>query len=92
MGEAGPEAIMPLKRGANGSLGVQAGGGGNVDVVVNNYGSEKAKTKESTDARGNRRIEVIIGELTAAEMSRPNSPVQASMRGTFGISPQLTRR
>ena len=27
MGEAGPEAIMPLKRGANGALGVQAHGG-----------------------------------------------------------------
>jgi hypothetical protein len=26
MGEAGPEAIMPLKRGADGSLGVQANG------------------------------------------------------------------
>jgi phage-related minor tail protein len=30
MGEAGPEAIMPLKRGANGKLGVE--GGGNVTV------------------------------------------------------------
>ena len=28
MGEAGPEAIMPLKRGADGSLGVQMHGGG----------------------------------------------------------------
>lgn len=28
MGEAGPEAIMPLKRGPNGSLGVQVHGGG----------------------------------------------------------------
>jgi len=28
MGEAGPEAIMPLKRGSDGRLGVQAGGGG----------------------------------------------------------------
>ena len=27
MGEAGPEAIMPLKRGKNGKLGVQAEGG-----------------------------------------------------------------
>ena len=27
MGEAGPEAIMPLKRGANGKLGVQSSGG-----------------------------------------------------------------
>jgi hypothetical protein len=92
MGESGPEAIMPLKRGANGSLGVQSSGGGNVDVVVNNYGSEKATTKESTDSRGNRRIEVIVGEMTATEMSRPNSPVQTSMRSTFGLAPTLTRR
>jgi hypothetical protein len=28
MGEAGPEAVVPLKRGANGSLGVQVHGGG----------------------------------------------------------------
>ncbi|MCO5730902.1 phage tail tape measure protein [Rhizobium sp. SSA_523] len=28
MGEAGPEAILPLKRGADGSLGVATGGGG----------------------------------------------------------------
>jgi len=33
MGEAGPEAIMPLKRGANGKLGVQAEGGGGGDVI-----------------------------------------------------------
>ena len=33
MGEAGPEAIMPLKRGKNGKLGVQAEGGtGNVTI------------------------------------------------------------
>jgi phage-related minor tail protein len=36
MGEAGPEAIMPLARGADGKLGVQArGGGGDVNVVMN---------------------------------------------------------
>lgn len=34
MGEAGPEAIMPLKRGADGKLGVQMNGGGE-QVVVN---------------------------------------------------------
>lgn len=33
MGEAGPEAIMPLTRGPNGKLGVEASGGGS--VVVN---------------------------------------------------------
>jgi len=34
MGEAGPEAIIPLKRGTDGRLGV-AGGGGTTNVVVN---------------------------------------------------------
>jgi phage-related minor tail protein len=36
MGEAGPEAIMPLARGADGRLGVQAGGGGRPVTVVMN--------------------------------------------------------
>ena len=36
MGEAGPEAIMPLTRGADGRLGVQAQGGGrSVQVTMN---------------------------------------------------------
>tara|TARA_R100000278_G_scaffold9671_2_gene11561 strand:- start:1783 stop:4548 length:2766 start_codon:yes stop_codon:yes gene_type:complete len=41
MGEAGPEAIMPLRRGANGKLGVEASGGamGNITVNVDASGS-----------------------------------------------------
>lgn len=35
MGEAGPEAIMPLSRGADGKLGVKAQSGGTPAVVVN---------------------------------------------------------
>ncbi|MFN5828859.1 MAG: phage tail tape measure protein, partial [Rhodobacterales bacterium] len=37
MGEAGPEAILPLSRGADGRLGVQSAGGGGrgVSVVMN---------------------------------------------------------
>ena len=36
MGEAGPEAIMPLARGADGKLGVRGGGGGgSINVVMN---------------------------------------------------------
>jgi phage-related minor tail protein len=35
MGEAGPEAIMPLARGPDGRLGVQTAGGRSVNVVMN---------------------------------------------------------
>lgn len=35
MGEAGPEAIMPLERGSDGRLGVRAQGGGSVNVTMN---------------------------------------------------------
>lgn len=36
MGEAGPEAILPLARGSDGRLGVRSGGGGaNVHVTMN---------------------------------------------------------
>jgi lambda family phage tail tape measure protein len=35
MGEAGPEAIMPLARGPDGKLGVRGGSGGGVTVTMN---------------------------------------------------------
>jgi len=93
MGEAGPEAIMPLKRDSNGNLGVRGGGGGsNVDVVVNNYGSEKATTKETTDSRGNRRIEVMIGDMVAGELNRVGSNTQQAMTASYGTSPLVARR
>lgn len=34
-GEAGPEAILPLRRGSDGRLGVASAGGGSVNVTVN---------------------------------------------------------
>ena len=93
MGEAGPEAIMPLKRDPQGNLGVRGGNsGGNVEVVVNNFGSEKATTKETTDSKGNRKIEVVIGDLSAGEITRSGSSSQRALRSTFGMQPQLIRR
>lgn len=93
MGEAGPEAIMPLKRDSDGNLGVRAGGGGgNVDVVVNNYGTEKATTKETVDSRGNRRIEVTVGDMVAQEVTRTGSSAQAAFSSTYGTRPALARR
>jgi len=93
MGEAGPEAIMPLKRDSQGNLGVRGGnGGGNVDVVVNNYGNEKATTKETMDSRGNRRIEVIVGDMVAGELNRVGSNTQQAMTASYGTAPLLARR
>jgi phage-related minor tail protein len=45
MGEAGPEAILPLQRGSDGKLGVQASGGGgvsvgNINITVENSGDQ----------------------------------------------------
>jgi lambda family phage tail tape measure protein len=92
MGEAGPEAIMPLKRDSQGNLGVRSGSGGEVSVVVNNYSTSEATTKETTDSNGNRRIEVIIGDIVAKEVGRANSPINAGMKANFQLQPNLVRR
>lgn len=58
MGEAGPEAIMPLSRGSDGQLGVRSqGGGGPTNVVVN---------VTTPDVEGFRRSQAQI----AAQMGR----------------------
>ena len=93
MGEAGPEAIMPLKRDMQGNLGVRGGSNsGSVEVVVNNYGSEKATTKESTDSRGNRKVEIMVGDMAAGEINRSGSSSQKSIQSTYGLQPALIRR
>jgi lambda family phage tail tape measure protein len=93
MGEAGPEAIMPLKRNSNGVLGVEGGGGGGeTNVIINNYGPSKTETKKTVDSRGNKTIEVIVGDAVAGEIRRSGSPAQESIKSTFGRQPQLIRR
>ncbi|MEX0445523.1 phage tail tape measure protein [Xenorhabdus sp. SGI246] len=58
MGEAGPEAILPLKRGSDGKLGVQAMGGtsnqttNHVNIVVNSDGSHEVKTTGGFESAG----------------------------------------
>jgi lambda family phage tail tape measure protein len=48
MGEAGSEAILPLRRGADGSLGVAvAGSGGSVNVVFNVTAQDAASFRKS---------------------------------------------
>jgi len=64
MGEAGPEAIMPLKRGKDGKLGVAADGGG--AVTVNNYFSVQANGDDSVKRIVRQQIPQIAEATKAA--------------------------
>jgi hypothetical protein len=88
VGEAGPEIVT----GPATVYPMRNTGQGNVEVVVNNYSNASAETRETTDSRGNRRIEVIVGEMVAGEISRPNSAVQQSLTINFGTRPMVARR
>ena len=62
MGEAGPEAIMPLARGADGRLGVQAAGGGRPVTVVMNI--------STPDVAGFQRSQSQIAAQASRALSR----------------------
>lgn len=62
MGEAGPEAIMPLGRGPDGKLGVRAQGGGQAVNVTMNI--------STPDAAGFRRSEAQIAARLSRAMSQ----------------------
>jgi hypothetical protein len=65
MGEAGPEAIIPLKRGRDGKLGVAGGGGGTTNVVVNvdASGSSVEGDQAQAKALGNAISAAVQSEL-----------------------------
>lgn len=60
-GEAGPEAIMPLARGADGRLGVRTNGGGPVSITLN---------VSTPDAESFRRSEGQIAAMLSRTVSR----------------------
>ena len=68
MGEAGPEAIMPLKRGANGKLGVQSSGGvGNIVVNVDASGSSVQGDSAQSEQFGRALAAAIQSELISQQ-------------------------
>jgi lambda family phage tail tape measure protein len=70
MGEAGPEAIMPLKRGSDGKLGVSGAGGGDNFTFAPVY---------QIDARGSQMTEA---QFTAI-LDKNNKKVIASLPDRF---------
>ena len=71
MGEAGPEAIMPLKRGADGKLGV-AGGGGSTNVTVNVDASGNSQV--SGDASQGEQLGRVVSQAVRAELIKQKRP------------------
>lgn len=88
MGEAGPEAIMPLRRGKDGSLGVAALGGEAPKVmitIINNTG-EAVSQKETEGADGSRNIEIMIGQAINGVIA--SGKADRSLKNRFGLTVQ----
>ena len=71
MGEAGPEAILPLQRGPGGKLGVQASGGSVGDVVVN---VDASGTRAQGDNQSATQLGNVIGAAVQAELIKQKRP------------------
>jgi hypothetical protein len=74
MGEAGPEAILPLQRGADGKLGVMASGGasaGDINVVVNV--DAKGSNVEGND-QGANQLGRVISAAVQSELIKQQRP------------------
>lgn len=85
MAEAGPEAVMPLRRGADGKLGVAAGGagGGNTQVIINNQSGGEVETQERQDPNGTKVIEVLIKKVMGDSISR--GEFDRTLGSSFGL-------
>ena len=91
MGEAGPEAIMPLSRGADGKLGVAARGvGGGSSVIVNviespGQGGQQSRRSEN----GVDMIDVFVEKIKssiAGDISRGSGAVPAALSRNYGLN------
>lgn len=70
MGEAGPEAIIPLKRGPDGKLGV-AGGAGSMSIVVN---VDAKGTQVEGDQNQGRQLGAAISAAVQQELIKQRRP------------------
>jgi len=82
MGEAGPEAIMPLKRGPDGKLGVEGGGSNVVVNVINNSGNE-VEQRERTGASGEKILDVLI--LSSVKKNIAKGELDSTLGQVYGL-------
>jgi len=90
-GEAGIEAILPLKRTSGGDLGVKAETGGGVQVNVYAPPGSNVTEERSMDG-GIQRIDIMIDETVANNIGKPGSSTSKALRNNFGIGQKLINR
>ena len=74
MGEAGPEAIMPLKRGADGKLGIAGGGGGSVNNVTVNMNVDGGSSQVTSSSGHAAQLGQAISRAVQAEIVKQRRP------------------
>jgi len=82
-GEAGPEAIMPLKRDAQGKLGVAGGGGSSTQVNIFNESGGQVETQKRRDSGGMEVIDIYIKKAVAEGIAQ--GQFDKPMAATFGL-------
>jgi hypothetical protein len=82
-GEAGPEAIMPLKRDAQGNLGVAGAGGSSTQVNIYNESGGQVETQKRKDSGGMEVIDIYIKKAVAEGIAQ--GQFDKPMAATFGL-------
>lgn len=93
LGEAGEEAVMPLRRGRDGKLGV-AGASPEVNVsmpvTVENYGSNtKISAREKKGPDGKRQLVIAVHDIVRGGMA--SGEYDSTMGSAFGLTRQGRR-
>lgn len=87
MGEAGPEAVMPLVRTSGGNLGVRAEGTGKqiVNVTVINNAGAQVETNQRQNEDGSLDVEIMIDQMVTRSMVKRSGGASNVLRKGYGI-------
>lgn len=92
MGEAGPEAIMPLTRDSSGSLGVKLNGGtpssGTGNIVINNYSNSNVRASQDSNGNTTITIEMLeeIDNRLASKVNSGNSSLDSILSKKYNMN------
>lgn len=97
MGEAGPEAVMPLVRTSGGDLGVRAQSSSSITPqiniqVINQTGTDAtAEVQQQRNAQGGIDVVVMLKREMASDIAR-GGVLDQTIRGRYGVKPVVRGR